>query len=94
MTPYYGVDGQAEAAADIVPAGALPQNSYNVYIVGYDAGGKEVFESKEGFIAAQKEGDKAVIKAGTPVKLDQLQFSPKKIEGYGRPATLRLETRD
>lgn len=48
MTPYYGVDGQAEAAADIVPAGALPQNSYSVYIVGYDAGGKEVFESKEG----------------------------------------------
>lgn len=53
-----------------------------------------MFESKEGFIAAQKEGDKALIKAGTPVKFDQLQFSPKKIEGYGRPATLRLETRD
>lgn len=30
MTPYYGVDGQAEAAADIMPASALPQNSYNV----------------------------------------------------------------
>ncbi len=94
MTPYYGVDGQAEAAADIVPAGALPQNSYNVYIVGYDADGKEVFESKDGFIAAQKEGDKAVIKAGTPVKLDQLQFSPKKIEGYERAATLGLQARD
>ena len=94
MTPYYGVDGQAEAAADIVPASALPQNSYNVYIVGYDADGKEVFESKDGFIAAQKEGDKAVIKAGTPVKLDQLQFSPKKIEGYERAATLGLQARD
>lgn len=94
MTPYYGVDGQAVAAADIVPASALPQNSYNVYIVGYDADGKEVFESKDGFIAAQKEGDKAVIKAGTPVKLDQLQFSPKKIEGYERAATLGLQARD
>lgn len=33
MTPYYGVEGEAEAAADIVPAVVLPQNSYNVYIV-------------------------------------------------------------
>lgn len=53
-----------------------------------------MFESKDGFIAAQKEGDKAVIKAGTPVKLDQLQFSPKKIEGYERAATLGLQARD
>lgn len=68
--------------------------SSNVYIVGYDADGKEVFESKVGFIAAQKEGDKSVIKAGTPVKFDQLQFSPKKIEGYEQATTLRLETCD
>lgn len=94
MTPYYGIDGEAEAASDIAPESPLPLSSYTVYIVGYDSDGNEVFESKEGFIAAQKEGDKAVIKAGTPVKFDQLQFSPKKIEGYGRPATLRLETRD
>jgi len=93
MTPYFKVDGKAEAAKDIYPEGEYPLTYYTVYVVGYDAEGKELFTNRIGNIEAAKDGEKAIIKAGTPVKFGELQFSDKKVEGYQQARSLKLEAR-
>lgn len=93
MTPCFEVNGAAEAAADFSPKSEYPQKMYTVYVVGYDANGTEVFDSRIGMIDAEENGGKAVVKAGTPVKFDELQFSGKKVDAYQQAATLKLEAR-
>lgn len=90
LTPKFSVSGKAEAAADFTPETKYPQDSYTVYVVGFDGSGQEVFSSKIGFIAAVKEGGKSVVKAGTPVKFDNMQFGAKKAADYQKATSLKL----
>lgn len=94
MTPYFKVNGSAEAATDITFAGEHPLSGYNVYIVGYGPDNEELFASKVGMIDAEINGETAVIKAGTPVKFDRLQFSSNETDEYRKTASLKLEPRD
>lgn len=93
MTPYFKVNGNAEASADLIMNSGLPLTGYKVYIVGYGADNEELFASTVGMIDAEVNGDTAVIKAGTPVKFDRLQFSEKETTEYQKATSLRLEPR-
>lgn len=93
LTPLFKINGSAKAAADITPEGEYPRAVYSVYIVGYDATGQETFSSKIGHITAEQTDNTAVIKAGTPVNFESLQFSGKKAADYQLTETLKLEVR-
>lgn len=93
LTPTFSIAGSAEAASDIVPEGKYPLAYYTVYIVGYGAENQELFTGRMGSIKAEITGDKAVVKAGTPVEFDMLQFSAKEVTGYEDAKSLKLEVR-
>lgn len=93
MTPYFMTNGGAEAAVDITPDSEYPLTIYQVYIVGYGADGQELFTSNVGQIDAVETDGKGVIKAGTPVKFHEIQFSDKKVKEYQQATSLKLEVR-
>ncbi|MGM9816383.1 MAG: hypothetical protein ACI304_04925 [Lepagella sp.] len=94
LTPAFKVNGEAAAAVDITPESKYALDRFSVYVVGYDDAGQETFQSKVGSIKAEVNGDKAVVKAGTPVEFDTLQFSDKKVEEYQKTKSLKLEVRE
>lgn len=95
LMPKFKLTGDASAAVDIFPKVPLLSTYYNVYLVGYDEEGNELFSTRVGTIDGQKlpDTDKGEIKAGTPVKFDNLLFSSKDCEGYKNVTKLMLETK-
>lgn len=93
MTPKFKINGSAEAPAEINTGEMYVGTSENVYIVGYNAEGQEVYQIKGGFIPVENVDGKAVVKAGTAVNFDTFHFSGKKVEEYEAAKTLKLEVR-
>lgn len=91
LTPYFKVNGSAEAAKDVTFD--CDWAAFNVEIVGYGSDGQELFSSKVGLIDAVVGDGQAVVKAGTPVKFDYLQFGKKKVAEYQQASSLKLEIR-
>lgn len=91
LEPFYRINGAAEASKDISVDPGKVYSSLNVYMVGYDSENQEMFASKVGTIAVDKE--KNLITAGTPVKLYLLSFVDKYVEDYLKVKTLKLEVR-
>lgn len=93
MTPQFKINGSAEAPAEINTGEMYLGTSENVYIVGYNAEGQEVYKINAGFIPVENVDGKAVVKAGTAVNFDTLYFSEKKAEEYEAAKSLKLEVR-
>lgn len=91
MTPYFKVNGSAEAAKDVTFD--CDWAAFNVEIVGYGPDNQELFSSKVGLIDAEVNDGQAVVKAGTPVKFDYLQFGKKEVAEYQQATSLKLEIR-
>lgn len=101
-TAKFRLDGEIVAARDIMPSLSEDvvemykrdpksrQAGYHVDLVGYDESGAELMRSDIGMIFIQPVGDSFGFPAGTPVKLETLQFSKKKAALYPRIAVLKL----
>lgn len=95
LQPYFKVNGKAEVATDITGRriGAYYTNpTETVYLVGYDAEGKEVYKFNIGEINAENKDGYSFIPAGAPVKFNGLTFSLR-AQDYKDAQTLKLEIR-
>lgn len=86
----FDLEGEAEAATDIVRETKHRGRPLEVYIVGYDSNGVEVFDDRVGYISCEDDGEKAIIKAGTPVKFETIQFNIFEDENYPKATELKL----
>ena len=92
LKPSFQVNGEATAASDIQTDYKYVIASEQVYLVGYDAEGQQVYKTQVGSIEAQNMDGRSLIKAGTPVKLSKIHFSSADIKNGCRDAkTFKLE---
>lgn len=92
LTPSFKINGEATATSDMKTGNDFILPSENVYLVGYNAEGQEVYKTLVGNIAAENVDGKAFVKAGTPVEFKKLKFSKSDIEnGYKDAKTYKLE---
>lgn len=93
LTPAFNVNGQAEAAAEIVTELDYVLPSEGVHIVGYDAEGQEVYDERIGSVNVENRDGKVVVPAGSAVKFDSFRFGKSDAESCPKIATLKLEFR-
>lgn len=92
LTPSFKINGEATATSDMKTGNDFILPSENVYLVGYNAEGQEVYKTLVGNIAAENVDGKAFVKAGTPVEFKKLKFSKSDIENGCKDAkTYKLE---
>lgn len=91
LLPKFKVNGSAQAAKEINTDAIYVGVSESVYIVGYNETGEQVYKIKMGFVPSENVDGNAVIKAGTPISLDVVHFSPKYLNDYEAAKTLKLE---
>lgn len=91
MTPYFKVNGSAEVSKDIIFDCTYP--AFYVNIVGYGSDGQELYSSRIGTVDAIVGDNSAVVKAGTPIKFDKLQFAKSKVAEYQQAVALKIEVR-
>lgn len=92
LTPSFKINGEATATSDMKTGNDFVLPSENVYLVGYNAEGQEVYKTLVGNIAAENVDGKAFVKAGTPVEFKKLKFSKSDIENGCKDAkTYKLE---
>lgn len=92
LTPSFKINGEATATSDMKTGNDFILPSENVYLVGYNAEGQEVYKTLVGNIAAENVDGKAFVKAGTPVEFKKLKFSKSDIENGCKDAkTFKLE---
>lgn len=92
LTPSFKINGEATATSDMKTDNDFILPSENVYLVGYNAEGQEVYKTLVGNIAAENVDGKAFVKAGTPVEFKKLKFSKSDIENGCKDAkTYKLE---
>ena len=92
LTPSFKINGEATATSDMKTGNDFILPSENVYLVGYNAEGQEVYKTLVGNIAAENVDGKAFVKAGTPVEFKKLKFSKSDIEkGCKDAKTYKLE---
>lgn len=91
LTPAFDVAGEIVTTKDLFPEGASIGIGSPVYIVYYDAAGNELNKSRIGFLKpSQQMGDKIGVPAGSTIKFDRLQFSPKRIPDYTKTASMKI----
>lgn len=91
LTPKFLINGSAEAQNEINTDYDYVLPSEQVYFVGYDADGQEVYHLSVGTVAVENIDGKSVVTAGTPIKFSSLRFYPGEIENYEAAKTLKLE---
>lgn len=92
LTPSFKINGEATATSDMKTGNDFILPNENVYLVGYNAEGQEVYKTLVGNIAAENVDGKAFVKAGTPVEFKKLKFSKSDIENGCKDAkTYKLE---
>lgn len=92
LTPSFKINGEATATSDMKTGNDFILPSENVYLVGYNAEGQEVYKTLVGNIAAENVDGKAFVKAGTPVEFKKLKFCKSDIENGCKDAkTYKLE---
>ena len=92
LTPSFKINGEATATSDMKTGNDFVLPSENVYLVGYNTEGQEVYKTLVGNIAAENVDGKAFVKAGTPVEFKKLKFSKSDIEnGCMDAKTYKLE---
>ena len=92
LTPSFKINGEATATSDMKTGNDFVLPSENVYLVGYNTEGQEVYKTLVGNIAAENVDGKAFVKAGTPVEFKKLKFSKSDIENGCKDAkTYKLE---
>lgn len=92
LTPSFKINGEATATSDMKTGNDFILPSENVYLVGYNAEGQEVYKTLVGNIAAENVDGKAFVKAGIPVEFKKLKFSKSDIENGCKDAkTYKLE---
>lgn len=91
IVPKFKVNGSAEIPSEINTGLVYISPSQNVYIVGYNAEGEQVYKVKTGFVPVQNVDGKAVVKAGTNVDFTPVYYSGKNTEEYQIAKTLKLE---
>lgn len=94
LKPKFNIKGTAVAKADTQTELNYVLKSIPVYLVGYDAEGKEVFKTKAGYVDVEDVNGKAFIKANTPVKFDPVRFGESDIEGSKTAKTYKLEVKE
>lgn len=94
LKPKFNIKGTAIAKADTQTELNYVLKSIPVYLVGYDAEGKEVFKTKTGYVDVEDVNGKAFIKANTPVKFDPVRFGESDIEGSKTAKTYKLEVKE
>lgn len=92
LTPSFKINGEATATSDMKTGNDFILPSENVYLVGYNAEGQEVYKTLVGNIAAENVDGKTFVKAGTPVEFDNVKFSKSDIKNGCKDAkTYKLE---
>lgn len=92
LTPSFKINGEATATSDMKTGNDFILPSENVYLVGYNTEGQEVYKTLVGYIAAENVDGKTFVKAGTPVKFENVKFSNSDIENGCKDAkTFKLE---
>lgn len=89
--PKFKVNGAAETASEINTEAVYLSSTEQVYIVGYNAEGEQVYKVKAGFVSAENVDGKAVVKAAEPVTFTSVCFSAKEVADYSAAKTLKLE---
>ena len=92
LTPSFKINGEATATSDMKTGNDFVLPSENVYLVGYNAEGQEVYKTLVGSIAAENVDGKTFVKAGTPVEFDNVKFSNSDLKNGCKDAkTYKLE---
>lgn len=91
LLPMFKVNGSAETASEINTDAVYLGATEDVYIVGYNAEGEQVYKIKAGFVSDENVDGKAVVKAAMPVTFGSICFSDKDLENYTAAKTLKLE---
>ena len=80
------------AASDIKTDLKYVLGNEQVYLVGYDAEGQQVYKVSVGSIEVEKADGCSLVKAGTPVKFSKIHFGSAAIKKGCRDAkTFKLE---
>ena len=91
LTPSFNIKGAAIAKADLQTEADYVLEKEPVYLVGYDADGKEVYKSKIGFVNVENVNGKTLLKANTPIQFDIVHFYKSDVEGSKTAKTFKLE---
>lgn len=91
MQPKFKINGSAEVVNEINTGSDYVLPNERVYIVGYDAEGKQVYKIHAGSVAAEDVDGKSVVKAGTPVTFSSFHYASKETEEYEAAKTIKLE---
>lgn len=92
LEPSFQVNGEAVAASDIKTDLKYVLGNEQVYLVGYDAEGQQVYKVSVGSIEVENADGCSLVKAGTPVKFSKIHFSSAAIKKGCRDAkTFKLE---
>lgn len=94
LTMNFKLKGAAAVKADTKTELDYVRKSLQVYIVGYDAEGNEVYKTKAGFVDAENADGKVLLKANTPVKFDYIHFGKSDVEGSKAAKTYKLEVKE
>ena len=91
LTPSFNLKGAAVAKADVQTEADYVLKTIAVYLVGYDAEGKEVYKSKVGTVDVENVNGKALLKPNTPIQFDVIHFGESDIAGSKAATTFKLE---